>query len=325
MTPERAEGLKLANYRLEPDTDRFLTREQIETVCQELRASEAEHAAKDGALANAPHAKSCQSLVSGYFPGEIGFRQRGFPFACDCWKSKLPAPQPCMTCAAKDGEIRRLREVLTKHHQWHLEIGTVMFPPSPNPNGNDDPVEVDLTDAYSDSSMCEETISALAPASQPSGISGELPCELCICAAIRMPDGEIIRGHRHNHCYDVVRQRANAKENRENICQAKQGFFTTRNRFVDRQEGMRIQRTSGLPSSQWGDGEYRGDYLFSEDLYADNIAVDASATQAGPKHVEDEFGCLAHSQKNCMLCALGKALGKNPKQGEPGWLADEVL
>jgi hypothetical protein len=50
MTPERAAGLKLANYRLKPDTGYFLTREQIEAVCQELCDSEAEHAAKDAEI-----------------------------------------------------------------------------------------------------------------------------------------------------------------------------------------------------------------------------------------------------------------------------------
>lgn len=89
--------------------------------------------------------------------------------------------------------------------------------------------------------------------------------EFCICAAIQMPDGEIIRGHRHNNCYDVVRSRPNAESNRENIVAAVQGFITSTNRFVDRKEAMRLQIAAGIPS-QFSRG-YCGDILFSEDLY----------------------------------------------------------
>lgn len=89
--------------------------------------------------------------------------------------------------------------------------------------------------------------------------------EFCICAAIRMPGGEVIHGHRHNHCYDVVRARWNA--DREAIVKAEQGFVTSEGRFVDRAEAMAIQRLSGRPS-KWGKGGvYGGDMLFSEDLY----------------------------------------------------------
>lgn len=89
--------------------------------------------------------------------------------------------------------------------------------------------------------------------------------EFCICAAIRMPDGEVVHGHRHNHCYDVVRARTNP--DREAICAADQGFVTSTGRFVDRKEGMRIQRASSKPSCYGANGEYVGDVLFSEDLY----------------------------------------------------------
>lgn len=89
--------------------------------------------------------------------------------------------------------------------------------------------------------------------------------EFCICAAIRMPNGEVIRGHRHNHCFDVVRARPNA--NREDIVNATQGFVTSTGRFVDRFEGMHIQKASGKPSQYSSTGEYSSEILFSEDLY----------------------------------------------------------
>ena len=90
--------------------------------------------------------------------------------------------------------------------------------------------------------------------------------EFCICAAIRMPDGEVVYGHRHNHCYDVVRART-PEVPREDIIKAEQGFVTTKGRFVDREQGMKIQKRSGKPSHYSKDGGYHGDALFSEDLY----------------------------------------------------------
>ncbi len=100
--------------------------------------------------------------------------------------------------------------------------------------------------------------------------------ELCLCAAIRMPDGEVVRGHRHDNCYDVVRRRLEyilvadkdaVEAWRKAICDATQGFLTSRGRFVDRKEGMTLMRASGLPSHYSKDGTYNGDELFSEDLY----------------------------------------------------------
>lgn len=80
-----------------------------------------------------------------------------------------------------------------------------------------------------------------------------------------MPDGEIIYGHRHNHCFDVVRARVGI--DKESIVKAEQGFVTSTGRFVGRREAMDIQRVSGRPSRYREDGQYVGDVLFSEDLY----------------------------------------------------------
>ena len=85
--------------------------------------------------------------------------------------------------------------------------------------------------------------------------------EIVICAAIKYKDGTIIRGHRHGDCaYDCNRP---LKKDFEGHIQ---GFITSRNRFVDRKEGMKIQKAAGIPSAWEEDGHY-GDILFSEDLY----------------------------------------------------------
>lgn len=86
--------------------------------------------------------------------------------------------------------------------------------------------------------------------------------EVCICAAIKMPDGYIIRGHRHNHCFQVL---SSSKYSEAILPPENQGFITSHNRFVDRKEGYRLQIEAGIKSI-CRDG-YRGKELFSEDLY----------------------------------------------------------
>lgn len=89
------------------------------------------------------------------------------------------------------------------------------------------------------------------------------PLEECICAAIQLTNGEIVKGHRHNNCIiatvDLYGKEAGIS--------AIQGFMTTTGRFVDRKEAMRIQRVCGKPSHYGPYGRYVGEHLFSEDLY----------------------------------------------------------
>jgi len=84
--------------------------------------------------------------------------------------------------------------------------------------------------------------------------------EICICSAILLKDGRIVRGERHCDCYTTMqRKRITDRE------EAKQGFITSRNRFVDRKEGQILQLKANIKSA---DKEgYRGEELFSEDLY----------------------------------------------------------
>lgn len=85
--------------------------------------------------------------------------------------------------------------------------------------------------------------------------------EICICAAVQTEEGIVIRGHRH---HDALRAAGLA------FCRPKhgedaQGFITSRNRYVDRREGRRLQEAAGIGS--YAPGGYRGDLLYSEDLY----------------------------------------------------------
>lgn len=93
--------------------------------------------------------------------------------------------------------------------------------------------------------------------------------EICICAAIKVETdkGERIqRCHRHHeaarHINWMWRDGQITDEQYQNTVQ---GFVTSKNRFVDRYEGMKIQKAAGIKSVD-RDG-YRGEQLFSEDLY----------------------------------------------------------
>jgi hypothetical protein len=95
----------------------------------------------------------------------------------------------------------------------------------------------------------------------------ELP-EICICAAIRMPDGYIIRGHRHAHCINLACDMPRYRENWKCPYGDDQGFITSRNRYVTREEGLALQKAAGIPSvDRLRGGKYHVRELFSEDLY----------------------------------------------------------
>jgi hypothetical protein len=104
--------------------------------------------------------------------------------------------------------------------------------------------------------------------------------ETVICSAIRLPDGRVFRGHRHGDCIRTAREAVNWNGGvdpwREGdgigrheywspgMCRD-QGFITSRGRYVDRKEGMRLQIAAGIESV--AEGGYRAETLFSEDLY----------------------------------------------------------
>ena len=88
--------------------------------------------------------------------------------------------------------------------------------------------------------------------------------EICICSAIKTTTGFIIRGQRHSDCF---RTATGIKAlTLFEIDKAEQGFITSKNRFVDRKEGLKLQRQAGIEPFD-NNGSYRSDELFSEDLY----------------------------------------------------------
>ena len=91
--------------------------------------------------------------------------------------------------------------------------------------------------------------------------------EIVICSAIKTGDGLIIRGHRHCDCFHNFSERPNPslKVYRESLAMTEQGFITSRNRFVGREEALKIQILAGKKSND--PHGYRGEILYSEDLY----------------------------------------------------------
>jgi hypothetical protein len=92
--------------------------------------------------------------------------------------------------------------------------------------------------------------------------------EFCVCAAVKLDDGRIIRGHRHSDCVTTVaRWQAAGEEvlNHLPIREDQQGFMTSRGRFVDRRLAMELQRAI---SDKAPKGHFlQGEELISEDLY----------------------------------------------------------
>lgn len=92
--------------------------------------------------------------------------------------------------------------------------------------------------------------------------------EVVICAAVKSTTGVIVRGHRHGDCiYGMVSGRI-MKDGKKLIPgrkQEDQGFITSKNRYVTREEGRILQDAAGIKSV--AERGYEGNTLYSEDLY----------------------------------------------------------
>lgn len=86
--------------------------------------------------------------------------------------------------------------------------------------------------------------------------------EICICAAVKSADGQIFRCHRHADGIAAIAAR-NLKLDADIF--AREGFITSRNRFVSREEGMQLQLAADIPSA--APEGYLSTDLYSEDLY----------------------------------------------------------
>lgn len=94
-----------------------------------------------------------------------------------------------------------------------------------------------------------------------SGLIKKEAKEICIVAAVKSECGKIIRGQRHSDCIRMIIERKMVPA----FGSSSQGFITSRNRYVTREEGYILQTAAGIKS--FSEGGYRGLKLFSEDLY----------------------------------------------------------
>lgn len=85
--------------------------------------------------------------------------------------------------------------------------------------------------------------------------------EIVICAAVRTTTGKIYRGHRHGDCFEAIRSRHYIIGESPDD----QGFITSKNRYVTRLEGRKLQDAARIKSV--ASGGYCGNTLYSEDLY----------------------------------------------------------
>ena len=85
--------------------------------------------------------------------------------------------------------------------------------------------------------------------------------EIVICSGIKLEDGRVLRCHRHGD--GMLNAHHNGWKLFAGIEQ--QGFITSTGRYVSRKEGRILQDLAGIKSA--AKEGYRGDTLFSEDLY----------------------------------------------------------
>ena len=81
-----------------------------------------------------------------------------------------------------------------------------------------------------------------------------------------MPDGYVIRGHRHADAIRTAAQIPRYKKD-SHAWGDNQGFVTSQNRYVNRIEGAKIQKAAGIKSKMPEGQEYLHGELYSEDLY----------------------------------------------------------
>ena len=88
--------------------------------------------------------------------------------------------------------------------------------------------------------------------------------ETIICSAIKTDDGEIVRGHRHCHCFATANDIPRLRGRKD----WEQGFMTSKNRFVGRKEAYDLFVQSGAVSVDEAVHPMKDrNELYSEDLY----------------------------------------------------------
>jgi hypothetical protein len=92
--------------------------------------------------------------------------------------------------------------------------------------------------------------------------------EACVCSAI-LYKGKAWPGMRHGDCMEAMRRELGwtmtGKEMVGSNMFQEQGFLTSLNRYVGREEALAMHQALGIPSAD--PTGYRNKIMFSEDLY----------------------------------------------------------
>lgn len=81
---------------------------------------------------------------------------------------------------------------------------------------------------------------------------------------VNVDRGAVFCGHRHPHCMYTMVAVTGIRSVTTEVGDYVQGFLTSKNRFVDREEGLEIALREGQVLDL---DDVRGDQLHSEDLY----------------------------------------------------------
>lgn len=73
------------------------------------------------------------------------------------WRNRTTAAEA--EVADLRAKLAKAVEALRAHHDWHQQIGVVLFPAE---EGQTEPTEINLSVEYADSTLCEQTCAALA-------------------------------------------------------------------------------------------------------------------------------------------------------------------
>lgn len=91
--------------------------------------------------------------------------------------------------------------------------------------------------------------------------------EIIICAAVRYND-KVWRGHRHGNAIEAQRDEMSYSNSRKQLIKLQinkdQGFITSKNRYVGREEAWELAKAAGQIIERKHQTE---GYLYSEDLY----------------------------------------------------------
>lgn len=156
-------------------------------------------------------------------------------------------------------------------HSWYLEAVKKLKPESFNPNANKPYSEITDEQKSIDIYIANKITNLFSQ-------EKEKWTETILCAAIwyksapsahfqprNIHKGVVVSGYRHSHCLAIFVSLTGKRGVEVEAGEMVQGFLTSKNRFVDRKEAQIIHKTT--VGKSFDPNGYRGEELFSEDLY----------------------------------------------------------